>query len=80
MSAGDDALGGRGIETVLEVEAAVMLGFERAGIEVEIQTDQVFGRRHVQRHAEPLQQKADRADVIRMHVGGDDARQRSLGQ
>ena len=80
MSAGDDTLGGRGVEPVLEVEAAVMLRFERAGIEVEIQTDQVFRRRHVQRHAEPLQQKADRADVIRMHVGGDDARQRAFGQ
>jgi hypothetical protein len=39
---------------------------------------QIFSGRHVERHAEPLEQEASRPDMIGMKVGRDDARQRAV--
>ena len=80
VTAGDDALRRVRVEPVIEIEAAIVLGFERARIEMQIQALQIFSGRHVERHAEPLQQEARRADMIGMKVRGDDARQRTVSQ
>ena len=80
MSASDHELRRLRVETVIEVETAIMLGLERAGIEMQVQALQIFRSRHVERHIEALQQEAGRADVIGMEVRSDDARQRPIGQ
>jgi hypothetical protein len=80
VPAGDDAFGGAGVEAVFEIEAAIMIGFQRARIEIDILALEVFGRRHVERHVEVPQQESRGADMIRMQMRGDDPRQRALAQ
>jgi hypothetical protein len=76
----NDAFGSAGVEAVFKIEAAIMVGFERAGIEIDILALKIFGRRHIERHIEVSQQESGGADMIRMQMRGDDPRQRALAQ
>ncbi len=68
------------VEAVVEIEVAVVLGLERAGVEMDVQALQIFRRRHVKRHVEMLQQEAGSADMVGMKVRGDDPGQRPSAQ
>ena len=80
MAAGDHVLRRFRVKTVIEIEAAIVLGFERAGIEMQVQALQIFGGRHDERHVETLEQEARGADMVGMKMRGDDAGQRTVPQ
>jgi hypothetical protein len=80
VTASDHAPGRIRVEAVVEIEVAVVLGLERAGVEMDVQALQIFRRRHVKRHVEMLQQEAGGADMVGMEMRGDDPRQRSSAQ
>ena len=47
---------------------------------MDVQALQIFGRCHVERNVEPLQQKAGGTDMVGMIMRGDDAGQRPPAQ
>ena len=63
-----------------EVEAAIGLGVERAGIETDRQRIQIFGLAGVKFEPEPAAEPAGKADMIGMAMAGDDAGQRPAFQ
>jgi hypothetical protein len=77
MAAGEQPFGGAVVETVRTIEAAVGLGVERAGIEMDVEADEVFGLAHQQRQAEAFAQPAGEAHMVGMVVRDQDTAERS---
>ena len=75
MALGGDALRGRRIEAVAQVEVAVGLGIERAGAERDVGAAEIARLARQQRQAEALAQPAGEADVVGMEVRDDQAGQ-----
>src|SRR6516165_8462776 len=80
MSVGQQLLCRLGIQAMGAVEAAIWLGVECAGVEVDGQADEVLGLAHPEAQPESLAQPAGESHVIGVIVRDQDPRQLSPAQ